>query len=438
MVDEQPKHGIIPALEGLAVPIASLMANPVNTRKHEQASLDVLRVSLDKYGQRKPIVVQSHGRIVRAGNGMLAAAKLLGWTHIAAVIVDEPNVDAVSYEIMDNKSAELSTWESEALALQLSSLKADEIDLALTGFTNKELDELLNDLTGKTTDEDTPPEPPPVAVSKRGDLWLCGKHRVLCGDSTSAEDVARVMAGEKAVLVATDPPYLVEYTGNDRPNNAGKDWSEQYHEIEIKDAELFFEHAVEHAVEHAAYYWWHAHKRASLLERILASHDIIIHQQIVWVKPCAMHGYSYYPWQHEPCFFGWKSGHKPAHYNESSHAVTTVWECDWNGKSRCTDGIHPTSKPIEIFAIPMRNHCNAGDVCYEPFVGSGSQLIAAEQIGTRHFGIEIEPTFVDAAITRWANITNAEPTLDGDGRTFTEIAEERGVNTSIAKAEVHA
>lgn len=152
MADPIARHGILPALAALAVPIDSVRPNPANTRKHEAPSLDALKVSLAKYGQRKPIVVQKSGMLVRAGNGMLAAARELGWTHIAAVVVDESNVDAVAYELMDNKSAELSTWESEALALQLSSLKEDDIDLALTGFTEAELTGILSSIERGTND----------------------------------------------------------------------------------------------------------------------------------------------------------------------------------------------------------------------------------------------------------------------------------------------
>jgi ParB-like chromosome segregation protein Spo0J len=182
MAETPARHGILPALAALAVPIDSVRPNPANTRKHEKRSLDALKVSLDKYGQRKPIVVQKDGMMVRAGNGMLAAARELGWTHIAAVVVDEPNVDAVAYELMDNKSAELSTWEQEALALQLSSLKEDDIDLALTGFTSDELEALF-----------APPD----------SAWGAGMKDIADGEKGPLEQITFVVTKDQAKTVRT-------------------------------------------------------------------------------------------------------------------------------------------------------------------------------------------------------------------------------------------
>lgn len=434
MVDEQPRHGIIPALAGLAVPIDSLMANPVNTRKHDKPSLDALRVSLDKYGQRKPIVVQAHGRIVRAGNGMLAAAKLLGWTHIAAVVVDEPNVDAVAYEIMDNKSAELSTWESDALALQLSSLKEDDIDLALTGFTSDELDELLGDLTGKSTTEDEPPEPPPVAVSRRGDLWLCGKHRVLCGDSTSAEDVARCLDGAVPFLCVTDPPYGVNYDPAWR-NEAAAKGALAYAASRI--GEVTNDDRADWSAAWKLFpgdvlYSWHPAGATNLIHAAaIQSSGFVLRMQIIWAKSNFPIGRGDYHVRHEPCWYAVREG-RPARRTDDRTQIT-LWQINLD---RNVDGGHSTQKPVECMARPIRNH--VCDTVYDPFVGSGTTLAAAEQLHRQAFCIEIEPRYVDVTVQRWTNLTNAEPTLDGDGRTFSEIAEERGVKTSHSMDEVRA
>jgi len=155
------------------------------------------------------------------------------------------------------------------------------------------------------------------------------EHRLLCGDSTNAGDVSKVMDGKKAALFSTDPPFLVDYTGADRPNNSGKDWSDSYREIDIKDAEEFFRSvftvASAHLAEEAAWYCWHAHKRAALIERIWDELGVLNHQQIIWVKPVALHGFSFWPYRHEPCLMGWKQGHKPAHDGDNSHTFTSVW-----------------------------------------------------------------------------------------------------------------
>ena len=231
-------------------------------------------------------------------------------------------------------------------------------------------------------------------------------HHLFVGDSTRAADVAKAMAGHKAALFATDPPFLVDYTGNDRPNASGKDWSAIYREIDIRDAEVFlsavFTNAVSVCHDNAAWYCWHAHKRVALIEAIWERLGVLNHQQIVWVKPTAVHTYSFWPWRHEPCLMGWKQGHKPNHDGENSHALTSVWEVDWDGASRPVGYAHPTSKPPEIFRRPMRKHTKPGDVCYEPFSGSGTQLVAAEQTGRLCLAIEISPAFAAVALERLA------------------------------------
>jgi DNA modification methylase len=233
------------------------------------------------------------------------------------------------------------------------------------------------------------------------------------------------MAGTQAALCATDSPYLVGYTG-ERPNDSGKDWSATYREIEIKDAEGFFRATFTNILavlgENAALYAWHAHKRSGLIQSIWEDLGILDHQQIVWVKPASVFGRVYWHFRHEPCMMGWRQGSKPEHNGQ--HEFDSVWEVDWAGKARIQSE-HPTSKPVELFARPMRKHTQPGDVCFEPFSGSGSQLIAAEELGRRCYAIEITPTFVDVAVQRWQQFTGQKATLDGDGRTFDEIRAER-------------
>ena len=155
----------------------------------------------------------------------------------------------------------------------------------------------------------------------------------------------------------------------------------------------------------AAWYVWHAHKRVGEIEQIWRELDILNHMQIVWVKPTALHTHTYYPWQHEPCLMGWRRGNKPAHDGDNTHAVTSVWTVDWEGKNRVVGNEHPTQKPVELFARPMRKHTQPGAICYEPFSGSGSQLIAGEQQGRSVRAMELSPTFCDVAIERWQNFT---------------------------------
>jgi DNA modification methylase len=254
---------------------------------------------------------------------------------------------------------------------------------------------------------DSLPEPRGKAITKAGDVWELGMHRLLCGDATDAGEVARLMDGKRAQLFSTDPPYLVDYDGANRPSH-GKDWSSLYHEVDIDDAPAFlravFSNAATHLTPDAAWYCWHAHKRAALIQEIWSELDIINHQQLIWCKPTFTHGYSYYPWQHEPCLMGWRKGNKPAHDGDNA-TVSSVWHIDWAGAARIVGNEHPTQKPVELFAIPMRKHTRPGDICYEPFSGSGSQIIAAESEGRICYAMEVEPRFCDLAVRRWELLT---------------------------------
>jgi DNA modification methylase len=411
-------------LRALALPIASLTVDPANARTHDEKNLAAIKGSLSRFGQRLPLVVQKQGMIVRAGNGRVMAAKALGWTHIACVVVDESEVEATAYAIADNRTSELAEWDDDALAKLLESLPDDA--LAATGFSDTDLKDLLDKLAPDTVEEDEVPEVQKVTVSRRGDLWLLGEHKLLCGDSTIAPDVRRLMNGQMAALCATDPPYLVDYTG-ERPNDSGKDWSATYREVDIKDADGFFRSVFTNILSvlapHAALYCWHAHKRQALISRVWEDLGVLDHQQIVWVKSTAVFGRVFWHFRHEPCMMGWVQGSAPPHDGDQS--LDSVWAIDWGGKAKIVGNEHPTQKPIEIFARPMRKHTRPGDVCFEPFSGSGSQLIAAEQLNRRCFAIELEPVFVDVAVRRWEALTRNTAVLEGEGRSFEEVAAER-------------
>lgn len=258
----------------------------------------------------------------------------------------------------------------------------------------------------RLVDPATRGEPPVVAVTQPGDLWILGKHKLLCGDSTNPACVAQLMGSEKAALVATDPPYLVDYTG-ERPNDSGKDWTVSYREIDITYADTFFRALFTNVLQvlapHSAIYCWHAHKRQALIARVWEDLSILDHQQIVWVKPTPVFGRVFWHFRHEPCMMGWVQGSQPTHDGDQS--FNSVWEIDWEGKAWIVGNDHPTQKPVEIFARPMRKYTKIGDLCFEPFSGSGSQLIAAEQTNRRCYAMEISPIFVDVAVKRWELFT---------------------------------
>lgn len=409
------------------VALTDLHPDPANARSHDETNLDAIQGSLARFGQAEPLIVQaSTGRIV-GGHGRLTAMKALGWTACDIVELDLTDLQAAALGIALNRTSELASWDDDTLARLLSELREEDA-LDGVGFDSADIDELLAELdTADPDDVDDPgPEKPPViATTQPGDLWLLGQHRLLCGDSTHPDDVTRVMDGDLAALVATDPPYLVDYTG-ERPNDSGKDWSATYKEVDITNADGFFRAVFTNVLSvlgpSAAIYCWHAHKRSGLIQKVWTDLGILDHQQIIWVKPASVFGRVYWHFRHEPCVMGWRKGQQPEH--DGQHEFDSVWEVDWAGKARIQSD-HPTSKPVELFARPMRKHTKPGAIVFEPFSGSGSQLIAAETLGRKCRALELEPAFVDVALNRWQQATGKTATLDGDGRSFAEIAAER-------------
>jgi len=206
---------------------------------------------------------------------------------------------------------------------------------------------------------------------------------------------------------------------------SGKDWSHVYREVDIKDLGQFLDGVLSavlpHVVDDAAVYMWHAHLQQPVIAATFEKHGLLLHQILVWVKPVATFGHSYYRWKHEPCAFGWRKGHKPAH---GFGQLDSVWEVDWEGKARI-HGEHPTQKPTRLFEVPMEAHTGPSAIVLEPFSGSGSQIIAAEKLRRRCRALEIQPAFVDVAIRRFEKATGKAATLDGSGDTFETVGAKR-------------
>ena len=394
-----------------------------NPRLNDSAVEAVAR-SLKQFGFRQPIVVDKDGVIV-VGHTRWKAAKKLGLSRVPVhVAADLTAAQAKAYRIADNQTATIAEWDLDLLPVELTELKGLDVDLLDLGFSQAQLDEFMAGAPNQgQADPDEVPEPPAEPVTTFGNIWQLGVHRLMCGDSTNPEDVARLMDGKKAALCSTDPPYLVDYTG-ERPNDSGKDWTGSYREIDITDADRFFRSVFTNVLSvlapKAAIYCWHAHKRQALISQVWQDLGILDHQQIVWVKPTPVFGRVYWHFRHEPCMMGWRQGSQPEH--DSDHQFNSVWEIDWEGKARIVGNEHPTQKPVEIFARPMRKHTRPGAICFEPFSGSGSQLIAAEQQGRRCYAMELEPRFVDVAVARWEKFTGKKAELIGNGDDASENA----------------
>jgi len=412
--------------------VSSLRAYERNARTHTDEQINQIAASLSEWGWTMPVLIDESGMII-AGHARVQAAPRAGYADVP-VIVARGWTDAQkrAYVLADNRLAMSAGWDSDLLHLEVSELKLAGFDLNLMGFDSLELKNML-EFGGKPgASQDEVIVPPQNPVSQRGDLWELGNHRLMCGDSTNVADVARLMDGDKTALFSSDPPYSVDYTGDNRPIHkgkaSGKDWSNVYKEIEIKDFDAFFDGLFAawnpYCVDGVAIYIWHAHVLQGELHAAFLRAGYLPHQCIVWKKPCATFTHAFFRQGHDPCLFGWRQGHKPKH---GVQQLTTIWECDWDGKKRVTDNQHPTQKPTQIFELPIELHTKPGDVVIEPFSGSGSNLIAAEKLSRKCRAMEISPAFVDVGVVRWERYTGKVARLAGDGRSFKEIATLRGI-----------
>jgi len=381
------------------IAVAELSLDPSNVRKHSRRNLDAIKASLRKFGQQKPIVVDAKG-IVLAGNGTLTAAKELGWTEIQIVRTELAGVEATAFAIADNRTAELAEWDEDGLANVLQSLKVEDADLlAATGYDAAEVDKMSK----AEVTEDEVPEPPAEPITKMGDLWILGEHRVLCGDSTKRENVAMLMSGDLAKLVVTDPPYGVDYQGgvfSKRDKLAGDETADLYGPI--------LKLAYEFSDAKAAVYLWHSDGKAVDVFAALDSAKYVRRITIIWNKNIAQFGAlsAQYKQKHEPCHYLFKKGESPRWFGPTNE--TTVWDIDRNQ----TNEHHPTEKPIGIMARPIQNSSEVTDIILDFFLGSGTTLIAAEQLGRKCYGMEISPAYCDVIVKRWENLTGKKAVLE--------------------------
>ncbi len=395
------------------VNIDQLFCSPSNPRQNDDAVPHVA-ASLSRFGWQQPVVARKSGEVI-AGNTRLKAALSLGEKSVPVVWFEGTDLEAVAYSIADNRTGEFASWEDASLAKILLELKKEDA-LEGVGFNDNDIDKLLAEINENDfddMDDAGAEEPPENPISEVGDLWILGDHRLLCGDSTKADDVARLMNGEVARLMATDPPYLVDYDGTNHPGGhhkkagrkgddpGNKHWDDYIdQDSSVQFFEDFLRVGLAHIHEEAPIYQWHASRRQILVEKAWANLDLLVHQTIVWVKTKGVLTRSHFLWRSEPCFYGWQRGNQPQNHRRPPCSQTNVWELDSEN-----DGIHPTQKPRDVFTLPITWHTLVGEVVYEPFSGSGTQLISAEETGRRCFAMELSPAFVDVAVKRWEKTT---------------------------------
>jgi DNA modification methylase len=424
-----------------------LIPSDANPRTHSPDQVAQIAASIREFGFVNPILVGSDGRII-AGEGRFLAAQSNGMQEVPVIVLGHlSEIQRRALVIADNQLALNAGWDDEILHEQLIALQEQDFDLDLLGFDEGELAlRLLADETGAGhTEEDEVSDGPEIPVSRSGDLWLLGSkgpggHRVLCGDATSSADATRLLSGQPyPFLMVSDPPYGVdlepewrEQAGlNPRTRQGGKvvnddrsDWSDAW--------ALFPGHVA---------YVWHAGIHAAEVARGLETRGFQIRSQIIWLKQHFAISRGAYHWRHEPCWYAVRQG-QTGHWR-GGRKQTTVWEVanlnPFGGDDAAENSAtgHSTQKPVEIMRRPILNHTRKGDACYDPFLGSGSTLIAAESTGRICFGIDIDPRYVDVAVLRWQRYTGRSAVLDGDGRTFDEIVRLRRRNTSKGEFRLH-
>ncbi|MCL5942762.1 MAG: DNA methylase [Actinobacteria bacterium] len=409
---------------------AQLLANPLNWRGHPVAQREALRGVLREVGVVQEVIINRRSGFLLDGHLRVDLALEDGQNTIPVKYVDIDQAEEALILATLDPLAALATANTEKLEALLGHVASgeeavQEMLAALAqanGLVFGELPGAVAEDPG--ADLDHADELRETWGTEVGQLWkipsrsMPGReHRLLCGDSTSVADVGRLMAGERAALFATDPPYAVAYDGTNHPHKWGKkdnskDWSESYREWDkVGDPEALYDGYMRAAREaallpDAAWYCWYAHVKSAMVQEAWEKNGAFIHQVIVWVKDRPILTRSWYMWQHEPCLFGWVRPHKPKRVADDH--PRSVWEIPTVRPGAKND--HLTSKPVELFAIPMAQHTVPGDLCYEPFAGSGSQHVAGEQTGRLVYGLEIEPRYVAVILERMRGM-GLEPRL---------------------------
>jgi DNA modification methylase len=404
-------------MDVIDLPLGQIIPYARNPRRNEKA-IATVAASIAEFGWRQPIVVDE-AMVVLAGHTRLAAAQQLGLetapVHVAKGLTE---AQARAFRIMDNRSGENAEWDNDLLGLELGDLQAADFDLDLTGFTDEELNNLLNGLAdgdGAQEGEDDIPETPEDPVSRPGDLWVLGNHRLLCGDSTVATDVERVLDDVKPLLLVSDPPYGVEYDPSWR-NKSGASATKRTGKV-LNDDRADWREAWALFPGDVAYVWHGALHAGEVAESLEVS-GFKIRSQIIWAKDRLVLSRGDYHWQHEPMFYAVKKTGK-GHW-AGDRKQTTLWQIA--NKDQDATTVHGTQKPVECMRRPILNNSSPGQAIYEPFMGSGTTLIAAETTGRVCLGIELNPAYIDVTVQRWQTFTGQDAVLDGTDQTFADLA----------------
>jgi len=403
----------VPQIEQVA--IDKLIPYINNARTHSQHQVAQVAASIREFGFTNPVLIDKSNGII-AGHGRVQAAQKLEMTDVPCLRLDYlTEAQKKAYILADNKLALNAGWDEELLALELAELGDMGFDLELTGFELDEIEALMpGESTDGLTDPDDAPEVQAEAISKPGDIWLMGKHRLMCGDSTSIDDLAKLCDNHAVDMWLTDPPYNVAYEGATKEKLTIKNDSmgdDQFRQF-LRDSYTAADTVMKSG---AVFYIWHSDSEGYNFRGAARDAGWTVRQCLIWKKSSLVMGRQDYHWMHEPCLYGWKDG--SGHLWAADRKQTTILE--FNKPSR--NGEHPTMKPVALFEYQLLNNTKGGDIVLDSFGGSGTTLIAAEKNGRVAMLMEIDPKYADVIVRRWQQFTGKIATLESTNESFPEV-----------------
>ena len=399
------------------VDIESIVKNPKNANQHPPEQIKRLEKLIKFQGFRNPLIISNRTGFLVVGHGRLEAAKNLGMDKVPVIKQDfESEAQEYAYLVSDNEIARWASLDSDLVVDELKNLDLDDIELL--GIEDFEMPDV--EVLDPQTDEDEVPEVEDP-ITKRGDVWILGNHRLMCGDSTMIDDVEKLLLSQEPNTMITDPPYGVKYEAGWRADakKVKKTQREESSNLQNDDRSDWYDAYVLHKGNIA--YVWHASAFTDVVMDGLKRAGFDIKSQIIWNKNVHALSRSDYQWKHEPCWYAIRKG---ANHNWlGDRKQKTVWdvqnvmfEKDGGGKTP-----HPTQKPVELYSISLNNHTNNGEYVYEPFGGSGTSIISCEKLGRRSLTMELDEKYCDVIINRWQNYTGKKAKLEATGQEYDEL-----------------
>jgi DNA modification methylase len=410
-------------LQVVTWPVEKLIPYARNARTHSDDQVAQIAASIAEFGWTNPILAGADG-IVIAGHARLQAARKLGMTEVPVIVLDGlSETKRRALVLADNRLALNAGWDEEMLRVEMAALDEAGFNLELVGFTDDEIEGLLRDpeeAHAGNTDEDAVPEAQEDTITKPGDVWILGDHRLLCGDATQIESVEKVLAGGLADMVFTDPPYNVNYGATMKDKLRGKKRKIANDNLGQDFAQFLRDSLVNIlAVTKGAIYVCMSSSELHTLHQAFTEAGGHWSTFVIWAKNTFTMGRSDYQRQYEPILYGWKDG--TDHFWCGARDQGDIWFV----KKPVSNDLHPTMKPVELVERAIRNSSKGRDTVLDPFGGSGTTLIACEKAERQARLIELEPKYCDVIVRRWQEFTGREASLDGDDRSFAAIAAER-------------